>query len=121
MQPPIFKLCAANPAVTALLGTNPVRLFPWGEAPQGVAHPYAVWQVIGGTPENYLAERPDVDGFYLQVDVYAKTGAGANNVAEALRHAIELDAYITRWGGQDKDPETSAYHIGFDVDWLVPR
>lgn len=121
MQPPIFKVCAASPAVTALLGTNPVRLFPFGEAPQGVAYPYAVWQVVGGAPENYLADTPDVDGFNLQVDVYAKTSAVATDVATALRDAIEPEAYITRWGGQGKDSTTKTYHISFDVDWLTPR
>lgn len=121
MQPPIFKVCAASPAVTALLGTNPVRLFPFGEAPQGVTYPYAVWQIVGGAPENYLADNPDVDGFNLQVDVYAKTGAAAAGVATALRDAIEPVAYITRWGGQSKDSATKTYRISFDVDWLTPR
>ncbi|EPN30837.1 hypothetical protein A245_45243, partial [Pseudomonas syringae pv. actinidiae ICMP 19096] len=52
MAAPIFAVCAADPAVQALLGTSPTRLYPFGEAPEGVAKPYAVWQVIGGNPEN---------------------------------------------------------------------
>ena len=48
MQPPIFPVCAADPAVQALLGAGPTRLWPWGEAPQGVTLPYAVWRVIPG-------------------------------------------------------------------------
>ncbi|APC45952.1 hypothetical protein QHH_40 [Halomonas phage QHHSV-1] len=121
MQPPIFPVCAADPAVTALLGTGPTRLYPFGEAPQGVALPYAVWQVVTGSPENFLGDRPDIDGLTVQVDVYAATGSSAIEVAEALRDAIEPHAHIVRWGGQETDPDTSRRRIGFDVDWFVPR
>src|SRR5690606_39848770 len=64
--PPIFRLCAAAAGVKALLGTAPVRLFLFGEAPEGVQKPYAVWQVVGGSPENYLAGRPDAEQHSLR-------------------------------------------------------
>lgn len=118
---PIFAVCAADPAVTDLLGLGPTRLYPFGEAPEGVSKPYAVWQLITGSPENYLAGRPDLDGFTLQVDVYAVTAAAARSVTEAISHAIELQAYVTRWGGETKDAETKLYRSSFDIDWLVPR
>lgn len=122
MLPPIFTVCAAEPAVTALLGSAPTRLYPFGEAPQGVALPYAVWQIVpGGGPANTLGDRPDVDRFTLQVDVYATTGSAASDVTVALRDAIEPHAYITRWGAQDTDPDTGHRHIGFDVSWHVQR
>lgn len=121
MFPPIFAVAAADPAVTALLGAAPTRFYPFGEAPQGVAYPYAVWQTFGGAPENYLGNRPDMDSHALQVDVYAETGASARAVASALRDAIEPHAYITRWGGESVDPETKRYRISFDVDWYVAR
>lgn len=121
MYPPIFATCAAAPAVNELLGTAPTRLYPFGEAPQGVTYPYAAWQTVGGAPENYLGSRPDIDSYTLQVDVYAETGASARAVATALRDAIEPKAYITRWGGESKDPETGRYRISFDVDWHVSR
>lgn len=121
MLPPIFAVCAATPAVTALLGTTPVRLFPFGEAPQGAAKPYALWQVITGSPENYLADRPDMDGWTLQIDVYADTGVAATNVATAIRHAIETRANVVRYGGTNRDRETRDFHVSFDVSWLNPR
>lgn len=119
--PPIFKVCSANPLVTALLGVSPCLLYPFGEAPEGVAYPYATWQVIGGGPENYLGNRPDMDQIALQVDVWAKTGADASAVAMALRDAIEGHAYITAWRGTGTDPETKSKRISFDVDWHVER
>lgn len=122
MQPPIFSVCAADAAVTAQLGTNPTRLWPFGEAPQDGVLPYAVWQIIpGGAPENFLADRPDIDSFMLQVDVYANSDASVNDVTVALRDAIERHAYIVRWGAQDTSPETGHRHISFDVDWMVHR
>ena len=121
MTPPIFQVCAAVPAVTALLGTDPTRLFPFGQAPQGVALPYAVHQVITGFPENYLGQVPDIDSFTVQIDVYAKSVSEARQVAEALRDAIEPHAYITGWNGESTDPETGHKRYGFDVDWHVQR
>ncbi|MBF8805383.1 MULTISPECIES: DUF3168 domain-containing protein [Pseudomonas] len=122
MTPPIVQACLQSPAVTALLGAGTgMRLYSFGEAEQGAAKPYAVWQVVSGSPENYLAGRPDVDNVTLQVDVYATTGDSARQVRDAIRDAIELDAYVTRWGIEGRDPETKNYRASFDVDWWVPR
>ncbi|NWA25509.1 DUF3168 domain-containing protein [Pseudomonas gingeri] len=120
MFAPINAVCAKDAGVIALLGM-PMRLYPFGDAPQDGQKPYAVWQTIGGSPENYLAGRPDVDGYRLQVDVYAATGPSARAVAKAIRDAIELHAYITRWGGDGRDPATKNYRYSFDVSWLVAR
>ena len=121
MTPPIFKVCAADPAVTALLGISPCRLYPFGEAPEGVEYPYAVWAQISGAPENYLGDRPDMDQISLQVDVWAKTGASATAVAAALRNAIEGHAYITAWRGTSTDQETKSKRASFDISWHVER
>lgn len=121
MIAPIFKVCAASQAVTALIGESPVRLYPFGLHDDNVVYPYVVWQNISGYPENYLDKRPDADSYTLQVDVYADTVASAASVAAALRDAIEPHAYITRWGGQSRDQETKRYRYSFDVDWIVLR
>lgn len=121
MYAPIFAVCAADAAVLDALGPSPVRLYPFGEAPQDVVKPYAVWQMIGGTPENYLAGRPDADGFTLQVDVYGATATQVRAAAKAIRDAIELSAYIIRWGGETRDTGTKNYRYSFDVDWIVQR
>jgi hypothetical protein len=98
-----------------------MRLYSFGEAPDNVAKPYAVWQLVNGSPENYLAGRPDADGFTLQVDVYGSTGPSSRSVRDAIRDAIELQAYVTRWGGETRDPTTKNYRTSFDVDWIVRR
>jgi hypothetical protein len=121
MYPPIFQVAAAAQAVTALIGASPVRLYPFGEAPQDETRPYAVWQTIGGSPENFLGNLPDLDSYSLQVDVYATTATASRNVAKALRDAIEPRAHITRWGGESREADTKLYRVSFDVEWFVPR
>lgn len=122
MEAPIFAVCSANPGVAALLGAGvDCRLYSFGEAPESPVKPYVVWGVIAGSPENYLAGRPDADGFTLQVDVYAATGAPVLAVTKALCAAIEPCAYVVRWGATDRDPKTKDFHRSFDVDWIVQR
>ncbi|EAA0780045.1 DUF3168 domain-containing protein [Salmonella enterica subsp. enterica serovar Javiana] len=121
MIAPIFPVCASSPEVTALLGSNPVRIYPFGIQDDNVVYPYAVWQNISGSPENFLNHRPDADMYSLQVDIYADTPDEAIAVAQAMRNAIEVKANIVRWGNQTRDPETLRYRYSFDVDWIVNR
>lgn len=117
MFPPIFAVCAAHTPLTALIGTDPVRLYPAMDAPQDETKPYVVWQIIGGAPENYLAGRPDMDRYALQIDAYATTLTAARNLGQVLRDVIEPLAYITGFRGEYKEPETNLYRISFDVEW----
>ncbi|EPH2438786.1 tail completion protein gp17 [Citrobacter freundii] len=122
MIAPIFPVCASSPEVTALLGSNPVRIYPFGIQDDNVVYPYAVWQNLpGGGSENYLNQRPDADKFSLQVDVYADTADEAMLAAQAIIYAIELKANIVRYGPQDRDESTLKYRYSFDVDWIVNR
>lgn len=125
MTPPIFD--AVNvPAVRALLktGTGPLRFYMFGIAQQKVIYPYAVWRLVSGLPENYLADRPDIDSLSAQVDVYADAQQGptvTRAIAAALRDAIEGHAYITAWRGESVDPDTQSWNTSFDTEWFVPR
>lgn len=122
MIAPIFPVCAASHEVTALLGSSPVRIYPFGLQDDNIVYPYAVWQNIsGGGPENYLNQRPDADTFSLQVDIYADSPDEAMAVARAMRDAIEVKANIMRYGEQGRDPDTLKYRYSFDVDWIVNR
>lgn len=121
MFAPIFQVCRASPAVLALLGMSPTRLWPFGEAEPDSPLPYAVWQTISGSPENYINQVPDVDSYSLQVDAYATTASGARAVAQAIRDAIEPHAHIVAWRGERRDRETRLYRFSFDVDWIVQR
>lgn len=126
MTPPIFELANADAAVRALLApltpsNAKIRLSPFGIASQGVVKPYAVWQLIGGEPENYLADVPDVDETTTQVDVYAETSIASRNIAIALRDVFQQHAYITSWVAEQQDADTKLYRTTFHVDWITPR
>ena len=121
MRAKIFEAISASTAVKALIGTSPVRFYEFGSAPQDVAYPYAVWQVVGGSPVMYLDKVPDVDRIAIQVDAYAKSASTARSVADALRDAIEPKAYVTRWNGEWIDPETGSNRASFDVSWWQHR
>lgn len=121
MFPPVFLTCATDSAVQSLLGINPCRLWPFGEGDPAPDYPYAVWQTISGSPENYLAQTPDMDLYVIQIDVYAQTAEDARAVALALRAAIEPVAYVTAYLGEFRDTMTRSFRYSFTVDWFVPR
>ena len=126
LYPPIFPLINASPAVKAIIGSNPVRFYQFGQnGDQPPQYPYAVWQRTSGAPENYLSQRPDMDSFSIQIDAYSdSTTNGATivrNLAGAIRDAIEGDCHITSWLGESRDPDTKAYRFTFLCDWWVPR
>lgn len=121
MDVPFYQVCKADPAVLTLLGSPEPRIYPFGEAPQQVAKPYAVYQWVGGNPLNMLNCRPDADQITLQVDVYAPTQAVSTNIAKAIRYAVELQSYLTLYVGNLRDEETKLYRTSFQLDWLVNR
>lgn len=125
MFAPIFEIASADTTVKNLLGTggvnDPVRLYPFGLAPQNPTYPYAVWQNVSGFPENFLAGRPNEDHYTVQVDVYGNTAASVRAVALALNNALELQAYVVRFGDEDRGDATKKYHYSFDVDFIKSR
>lgn len=117
MIPPIYPRVAAN--VTSL--GSPVRFYPFGQATQQTPKPYAVYQIITGTPENYLGQLPDIDNAIVQVDVYADTASQASSVADDIRDAVEPVAHMTGLGITGKDPQTQLYRYRMDFSYWVPR
>lgn len=123
MFPPVYTLAAASAPVTALLGALPAqtRLYPFGEAPQDVATPYAVWQIVAGAPENFLGTIPDADRYRVQIDVYGRSAAEVRSVAQALRDTYQTKAHVVRWAGETVDQQTARYRFSFDVDFINLR
>jgi hypothetical protein len=121
MFPPIFEIIAADPAVTALIGTSPTRFFLYGSAPQEVAAPYAIWQTISGRPENYLGNAPNADFVSVRVDVYAETAAQVRDLVAALRAAIQPHAYIVSFSLEGREDQTRLFRAGFDCDWIITQ
>lgn len=121
MYPPIYRLVRDDLAVQAVLGVNP-RVYPFGQAPQYPVLPYAVWQVIYGSPENYLNDKPNTDSFGIQVDVYASTVDEVRGCAQAIRNAIESESHVVSWRGEQREGEdTKLYRLGFDAEFWTAR
>ncbi|MDP2141273.1 MAG: DUF3168 domain-containing protein [Gammaproteobacteria bacterium] len=123
MFPPIFTICLAAPAVTAFLGSSPMRMYPAGEAPQTVAKPYVTWQTVYGSPDNTLGDTAESDTWGAQINVWAADLDTARNVAKAIRNAIEADqtGYVVAFRGEDRDPTTKNYSYRFDAEWITQR
>ncbi len=131
MFPPLFATLFASTAVKAIFGSAPLRVYSFGDAPAkgapGYAVPYAVFQTIIGNPENNLSTVPDMDGWQVQVDVFAdktSTGEGttnARNAAKVIRDALEPVCYVTSWNGEGRDTETQLFRYTFTVSFLTAR
>lgn len=80
-----------------------------------------MFQIVAGNPENYLGDLPNADNYTVQVDVYATSPALAATGAQAIRTAVEPQAYVTSYRGQLQDPDTKLYRLSFDVDFITPR
>lgn len=121
MNQTIFQLAAAAAQVTTLLGTNPTRFFPFGEANEQTPRPYAVYQTVFGSPDNLLNAVPESDSIGIQVDAYALTGSQASAVAKALRDAFEPHGYVTAYNGDFRETDTRLYRSSFTVEFIQSR
>lgn len=122
MYPPIFSIATGSGAVTALLGSNPTRFYPFSSAPQNETRPYAVHQLIYGNPDNSLSCIPSEDLYGIQVDAYAQTATAAREVAAALRDAFEASYnHVVAWNGEEKDIPTGLYRVSMTVEFWTER
>lgn len=120
MFSPVEDAVANVLGVQSILG-SPVRVYSFGNAPQDVAKPYAVHQVVGGSPENYLGNAPDIDNLSVQIDVYDDQAPRSKIAARALVAALEVVGYITSWNGEFRELDTKLFRISFTVEFKTPR
>lgn len=120
MLPKVFPLLAGSAAVTSLIGTNPVRAYRHGSAPQGVTVPYVTWSIAGGAAENAF-QGACADQFRIQVDCWADADLGVEALAEAVRAAIEPAAHLVAYVANERDATTQRYRISMAFDWWAKR
>lgn len=124
--PPVFEIATQSAAVLATLGQSPTRFWPFGLAPQpgkpGYAVPYAVHQLVYGTPVNTLDCPPDRDNVGVQVDCYATTATNAREAMAALRDAFEGSRNpVVAWNGEEWEQATGLYRVSFTVEFWPDR
>jgi len=123
MLPPLYALLLASAPVAAIVST---RIYPHGDAPQGVAQPYVTWQMVSGVPEISLSDLPDIDRCTLQINCWHPTSAGVISLATAVRAAVESTGHVTGVGLQrvavdQRETATRLYWIALQMDWFLPR
>ena len=118
MIPPVYQALRNVPGIVALVAD---RIYGSGEATQGEARPYIVWQIISATPNNNLSEAPEQDDQRVQVDVYAQSESACRQLAKLVRDAIEAQMHIVFGPWNDYEPETKLYRWSFDCTWLLDR
>lgn len=102
----LFALVKGSTACTDLIGSNPVRFFEFGSAPELQAKPYATFQHVTGTPYNTLNGPAAADHITTQIDVWAASSAECKAVSNAIRAAIDKNCYVTSWLGTSKEGDT---------------
>lgn len=108
----VFGIIKVDPAVTGLLGSPIVRFWQFGMARQNELRPYAVYTKAYGSPDNSLACTPKEDLQGFQVDAYGRTSSEANQVADALRDALEASyTYLIGDNGDEMDDPTKLYKV----------
>lgn len=121
MNPTLFSILNNSAAVKAVLGSNPLRFFPWGRATQDTQKPYAVYSVYNGNPENYLGNIPDIDNKGTQINIYGDTSASVQAAYMAIRDTLEPIAHMTSFTTPDLDAQTDLYSCRMEFDFWDER
>lgn len=120
MLPPVFTWLKASSAVKTLIGNTP-KAYRHGDAPQDVVAPYVTWAVVAGVPDNELSAVPVSDRYTIQVDCWSLTDKGVEDLAKAVRNAIEPYAHMTSIPVNNRDAETKLYRMALQFDVLQVR
>ena len=123
MLPYVFPILAID-AVKAFVGNLPnVRIYDFGDAPQGVMTPYITWASAANTPFEHLSGAPLEDSSRIQIDCYAGPEDDQADVVIALARAVQsaLDAanYANRVIINKRETDTRLFRISFEADIIA--
>lgn len=118
MMPAVYALLRSSPAVLALVGQ---RIYRHGRAPQDTVAPYIAWLIVTGDPENNLSDTPPHDRMVVQIDCYHHTDAGVEQLATAVRDALEPHAHMTGQPVDERETETKLFRMALQFDFWVAR
>jgi hypothetical protein len=121
MLPAVFPILARDSEVTGFIGSTPARVYRHGEAPQNVVRPYVTWFVVTGAPQNQLDDPPDIDNYSVQVDCWSDDDSEVEELATAVRDAIETEFHMTAVIANGRDPQTMRYRIGMIFSFWTHR
>ena len=117
MLPKVFPVLT-TPAVLAIVGGTPVRIFRHGAAPQDTAKPYVTWFEVSGQPYDQISGLPCGDFDSVQIDCWSMDGTQVETLARAVRDAVDAAGFANRLVINHRDPDTKLYRIGLQADFI---
>jgi hypothetical protein len=119
---PIVSTLKASAEVTALLGSNPLRVYE-DIAPHKTPHPYVIWSVVTANPQNNLDCSANTDHVSFQIVVYDNYQTRASEIRQVIRRALELHCYVTNIhpNNFERIADTNIFGRGFDANWFLDR
>ena len=117
MIAPVYTTLSSASGVTAIVSDRIYRT----QAKQDTARPYIVWSVVSATPENTLADRPEIDESRIQVDCYSESQSQARALSDAAQYAIEGVANVVMGPLEFYEPDTMLYRFTFDAVFFTAR
>ena len=118
---PAVLLTLQTPAVLAIVGGDPVRIFRHGAAPQDTEKPYVTWFEVAGQPYDQLSGTPCGDFDSVQIDCWAKSDMQVEQLAKAVRDAVDAAGISNRLVVNLRDPDTKLFRIGLEADFINSR
>ena len=117
MLPRVFPVLT-TPAVLAIVGGTPVRIFRHGAAPQDTAKPYVTWFEVTGQPYDQISGIPCGDFDSVQIDCWSMDDTQVETLARAIRDAVDAAGFSNRLVINHRDPDTKMYRIGLQADFI---
>lgn len=117
MFPPVYRTIHTT-AVAAIVDD---RIGRHGEVAQDESRPYIVWQIITGQPHDHLSGPPGSDVTAVQLDCYHRDDAGIEQLARAVRDALDSALICNRITVNNRDPDTRLYRVSIDADFITQR
>ncbi len=117
MFPKVYRIIR-TPAVAGIVDT---RIGRHGEVSQTEQRPYITWQIVAGQPYDNLSSAPCGDFTTVQLDCYHPTDAGAEQLALAVRAALDAALICNRVVIDNRDPDTKLYRVGMEADFIDQR
>jgi len=120
-----------NELTGTTLNTNIGGRFYLNEAPQNVAYPYVVYQIISEFPDEYFADTADLEEISITMDIFSEKASGVecNNLYENLKTAFDnceltVSGYthvsMTRVGAAlIRDPSNNLWQYSVDYEVLL--
>lgn len=105
----------------SVAGIVDIRIARHGEIAQTEQRPYIVWQIATSAAFDNLSSAPGGDFTTVQLDCYHQTDAGAEQLAKAVRAALDAVLIVNRVVLNVRDSETKLYRVGLEADFIDQR